>query len=86
MTCSVASHCWQDWSLRGGLLLAPITVPRFRDLCDTFLLQHVEKVAISPLDLTHVPLNLAAAFPVSAGLGILDRPEDQGQQTAACLW
>ena len=52
----------------GGLLLAPITVPRFRDLCDTFLLQHVEKVAISPLDLTHVPLNLAAAFPVSAVL------------------
>ena len=51
-----------------GLLIVPITVPHFRDLCDTFLLQHVDRLAISPLDLTHVPLNLAAAFPVSSVL------------------
>ena len=33
----------------GGQLLTPVTVQHFRDLCDSFLLPHVEELTISPL-------------------------------------
>ena len=52
----------------GGHVLTPVTVPQFRDLCDSFLLPHVESVTISPLDLVYVPLLLTASAPVSAVL------------------
>ena len=49
----------------GKKLITPITVPCFRDLCDAFLSQHVERATISPLDLTVVPLSTNASVPVS---------------------
>ena len=52
----------------GGHVLTPVTVPRFRDLCDSLLLPHVESVTISPPDLVYVPLILTADTPVSAVL------------------
>ena len=72
----------------GGLLIALITVPRFRDLCGTFLLQHVERVTINPLDLNHVRSaeHCGRVPSVRGPLGLVNRPEDQREQTAACLW
>ena len=37
-------------------VISPTTVPAFRALCDLFLLPHVGKVTLDPLDLEHVPL------------------------------